>query len=98
LEVFSIFTLLCATPVVVQLNTRNITFHLSIDLIRKAKIYAAERGTSINTLVKEFLEQTVSRQDRMRASGALILEMAEHGPHSAVDPSSVRREEIHERW
>jgi hypothetical protein len=80
------------------LNTRNLTLHLSAELIRKAKVYAAERDTSINTLVKELLEQAVSSQDRMRAAGARILEMARRGPHSTVDPASIRREEIHERW
>jgi hypothetical protein len=54
------------------LNTRNLTLHLPADLIRKAKVYAAERDTTINTLVKELLEQAVSSQDRMRAAGARI--------------------------
>jgi plasmid stability protein len=82
----------------VELNSRNLTLHLPADLIRQAKVYAAERDTSINTLVREFLEQTVSSQDRMRAAGARILEIARRGLHSSVDPASIRRDEIHERW
>ena len=81
-----------------ELNSRNLTLHLPADLIRKAKVYAAERDTSINTMVKDFLEQTVSSQDRIRAAGALILEIARRGPHSSVDPGAIHREEIHERW
>ena len=81
-----------------DLDTRNLTLHLPADLIRKAKVYAAERDTSINMLVKNFLEQTVSSRERVRAAGARILEIARRGSHSAVDPASVRREEIHERW
>jgi hypothetical protein len=82
----------------VELTSRNLTLHLPADLIRKAKVYAAERDTSVNTLVKEFLEQTVSGQERVRAAGARILDIAKRGPHAAVDPASIRREELHERW
>ena len=81
-----------------EITSRNLTLHLPADLIRKAKVYAAERDTSINTLVKEFLEQTVSSQDRIRAAGARILEIAENGPFSSGDPASLSREELHERW
>ena len=79
-------------------DTRNLTLHLSADLIRKAKVYAAERDTSINSLVKEFLERTVASEERLRAAGDRILEIARRGPHSTVDPGSIRREEIHDRW
>ena len=81
-----------------KLNTRNLTLHLPADLIRKAKVYAAEPDISINTLVKELLEETLSGQDRMRAAGARILEIARCGPHAAVDPASISRDELHERW
>jgi len=82
----------------VELGTRNLTLHLPADLIRKAKVYAAERDTSINSLVKEFLEQIVSSEERLRAAGDRILEIARRGPHSTVDPGSIRREELHRRW
>jgi len=38
---------------------RNITFHLPADLIRRAKVVAAKRHTSLNTLVREALVQIV---------------------------------------
>jgi plasmid stability protein len=78
--------------------TKNLTLHLPAELIRKTKVYAAQRDTSINSVVKELLEQVVSAEDRVRAAGARILEIAENGPFSSVDPGSVSREEMHERW
>jgi hypothetical protein len=68
------------------------------DLIHKAKVYAAECDTCIKTPEQGFLEQTVSSRDRTRTAGALILEIARREPHSVVDPASIRREKIHERW
>ena len=72
--------------------------HLPAELIRKAKVYAAEQDTSLNGLIKELLEQTVESRNRMRAAGARILEIAQSGPHSNVDPESFTRSELYERW
>ncbi len=79
-------------------TTRNLTLHLSADLIREAKVYAAVHDTSINAVVKQLLEQLVSRQDQTRAAAARFLELARRGPNSDVDPGSIRREELYERW
>ncbi|MBV9223712.1 MAG: hypothetical protein JO185_08080 [Acidobacteriaceae bacterium] len=54
-------------------QTRNITFHLPIDLIRRAKVVAAERDTSLNTLVREALAQVVDRSDEYRQAGERLL-------------------------
>ncbi len=79
------------------METRNITLNLPSDLIRQAKIYAAEHDTTINTVVRELLEETLSRESRARAAAQRFLEIAERGPLSTVDPGSIRREELHER-
>ncbi len=81
-----------------QQNLRNITLSLPSDLIRQAKVYAAQHDSSINAMVKDFLEQTVTSEARIRAAGAVILEIAEKGPFTSVDPGSIRREDIYERW
>ena len=77
--------------------TRNITFHLPDDLIREAKVYAAQHDTSVNALVKDLLEEKVNKAARVRAAALRILEIAEKGPYSSVDPKSIRREDIYER-
>jgi plasmid stability protein len=77
---------------------KNLTLHLPADLIRRTKVYAAQHDTSINNLVKELLEQTVSSEDRFRAAADRLLALADQGPYTTVDPGSIRREEIYERW
>jgi plasmid stability protein len=76
---------------------RNITLSLPVDLIRKAKIYAAEHDTSVNTLVLDLLQDALSREDRVDRAVARLLELAEAGPYSAVDPGSIRREDLYDR-
>ena len=77
---------------------RNITFSLPAELIRTAKVYAAEHDTTVNTLVRELLDDKVNAEDRARAAAERVLEIAKRGPYSSVDPGSIRREDLYERW
>ncbi len=77
--------------------TRNITFSLPEDLIRQAKLFAAEHDTSINALVRELLQRTLSEETRARAAADRLLALAERGPYFTTDPGSIQREELHER-
>ena len=76
---------------------RNITLSLPAELIKEAKVYAAQNDKTINAVVKELLEETISQKSRTRAAAQRILAIATRGPHSKVDPGSIRREELHER-
>jgi hypothetical protein len=78
-------------------KTKNLTLHLPADLIRRVRVYAAQRDTTINGVVKELLEKTVCGEDKARAAADRILEVARRGPWSAVDPGSISREDMHER-
>jgi plasmid stability protein len=89
-------TQLRATLQVVE-HSRNLTLHLPADLIRRAKVYAAQNDTSINSLVRELLEQKVSREDRMRLAADRILAVADQGPLTSEDPGGLSREAIYER-
>jgi plasmid stability protein len=75
---------------------RNITLSLPVDLIRQAKIYAAEHDTTVNGLVRELLQEKLNPAERARAAGKAFLEIARRGPISPIDPGSIRREEIYE--
>ena len=79
------------------MKNRNITFNLPAELIRKAKIYAAEHDTTINALVRERLEEVLTERERIRAAADRLLALAERGPYFSTDPASIRREELHER-
>ena len=46
----------------------NLTLSVEDALLKKARIHAIERGTSVNALVREYLESLVDQtQDRMKA-------------------------------
>ena len=79
------------------METRNITISLPVELVRAARIFAAERDTTLNALLREMLEEKLNQEGRTRAAIARMLEAAEHGPWSHVDPGSFRREELYER-
>ena len=77
------------------MEVRNVTFRLPLDLIRQAKVYAAEHGTAINALVRELLQETLVRDGRARFAADRLLALADQGPYFTTDPGSVRREELY---
>lgn len=79
------------------MESRNITFSLPVELVRQAKVYAAEHDTTINGLVRELLQEALSRENRVRAAADRLLALAARGPYFSADPGSIRREELHER-
>jgi len=78
-------------------DNRNITFSFPADLVRQAKIYAAEHDTTINSLVRELLQEKLNRERRTRMASNRLLALADRGPYFAADPRSIRRDELHER-
>lgn len=79
------------------MDNRNLTLNLPGDLLRQAKIYAAEHDTNINSLVRELLQEMLTHQGRTQAAAGRLLAIAERGPYFATDPGSIRRDELHER-
>ena len=89
------YTLLCVT--LVDVKARNITFNLPADLLQQAKIYSAEHGTTVNSLIRELLQERLTREGRTRAAIDRILALAERGPYFSIDPGTIRRDELHDR-
>lgn len=79
------------------MESRNITLSLPVDLIRQAKVYAAEHDTTINALVRELLQEALVREARARVAADRLLALADQGPYFTTDPGSIRREELYER-
>ena len=55
------------------METRNITLNLPTDLIRKAKSYAAEHDTTINSWVRDLLTEVLTRESRTRMAANRLL-------------------------
>jgi len=73
----------------------NLTLHLDQDVIRRAKIVAAKRGTSVSGLVArdlaELTEQDERYEDAMRQAREILARAIARGGRS------WRRDELHER-
>ena len=75
---------------------RNITFSLPVDLVKKAKIVAAEQDTSLNALVRTALEQVVEGRKRYQDAGERLLRKSRAGLYE-IKPGAWTRDELHER-
>ena len=81
----------------IYVEMRNITLSLPVELLRRAKVYAAEHETTINTLVRDLLLTALTGQSRSRVAAERFLKIAEVGPNSLIDPRVIKRDELHER-
>jgi hypothetical protein len=74
---------------------RNLTLQLDEEVIRTAKVMAAQRGTSVSGLVAHELKELVARDARYEAARRRAEEtMAASVPRGG---RNWRREELHER-
>ncbi len=80
------------------METQNVTLSLPKDLVRKAKIIAVERQTSISGLLKDLLAEIVAQEDRYAAARNRHLEVLHQGMDLGTS-GMIRwmREEMHER-
>jgi hypothetical protein len=80
------------------MDSRNITLALPRELVRQAKVMAAERGTSISALVADLLAGQVRRHRGLRAARArhraLTRAARDLGTGGRITWS---REDLHER-
>jgi hypothetical protein len=68
------------------LGTQNLTLKLPADTIRKAKVVAAGRGTSISALVTEKIEEIVGEDAAYRTARRRAYEWLAHGWHLGGSP------------
>ena len=77
------------------MGRRNLTLQLDEDVIRRAKVVAAKRGTSVSGLVARELEDLVAEDDRYEESWRRAREVMSSSV--ARGGRSWRRDEIHDR-
>ena len=77
---------------------RNITLSLSEDLIRRAKVLAAQRDTSVSGLITELLQSLVGDEDDYATAWAEAEERMNVGiPGLVASARSLTRDEWHAR-
>lgn len=75
---------------------QNLTISISSDTVRKARILAARRATSISGLVAEEIEKLVGVEEAWERSERSALGMLEDGFHLG-GRITASRDELHER-
>ncbi|MGQ0572145.1 MAG: CopG family transcriptional regulator [Armatimonadota bacterium] len=80
------------------MRIRNITLSLPADLVRRAKVLAAQRDTSVSRIMTEALTDLVSREEGYEAAQrrhlAVLRRGVDLGTHGRA---SWTREALHER-
>jgi hypothetical protein len=80
----------------VKAEKQNITLSLSRETLRKARVLAAERGTSISGLLSEQIDEITAKNDSYERAKASALAMLRSGfGFHGIEHRT--REEIHDR-
>lgn len=96
LHAFTCHTYLCVS--VADMETQNVTLSLSKELLRKVKILAVHRGTSISGLLAGLLEDVVRGEDAYTEAWARAKKDMESGFNMGTGGKVAwNRDELHER-
>ena len=75
---------------------KNVTIALDDSLLREARRIAADRSTSLNAMIREFLEELSQRESRAVKARHRIVELCRES-QARVGPRNWSRDELHER-
>jgi hypothetical protein len=75
---------------------QNITLSLEKDLIKKGKIIASKKETSLSRLLSDFLKKIITEEERYELSKRKALNILNTGYHLGGKITCLR-EELHER-
>jgi plasmid stability protein len=76
----------------------NLTLTIDDDTLRAARIRALEQGTSVNAVVREYLEQYAYRESAREAVEAFLRRAERSHASSGPGGRSWTREELYDRW
>ena len=75
---------------------QNLTISLDRGVLRKAKVLAAQRETSVSALVGDLIERLVGDTEAYEAARREALDLLDHGFHLG-GRVRAKREDLHER-
>jgi hypothetical protein len=75
---------------------KNVTIALDDTLLREARRIAADRSTSLNALIRDFLVNLTERESRAAAARRRIVELCRES-RAEVGSRTWTRDELHER-
>jgi Family of unknown function (DUF6364) len=79
-------------------TTRNITIQLDEELIREARVLAAEQGTSVSAMVAQDLRTKLAARARRTRATQAAFESMDAAARSGRRAPEWTREEINDRW
>ena len=77
------------------MNKKNLTIQLDGVTIRKARVLAARRGTSVSAMVAALIQESVEAEEAYEAARRTALEWLRRGFH--LRGRGVNRDGLHER-
>ncbi len=75
----------------------NLTLSIDGDLLKRARMRALERDTSVNMLVREFLERFATRGSEREGMGAFLAMTESIHAGSGPGGRTWKRDELYER-
>ena len=76
---------------------KNITLAIEDDILDRARMAAAERRTTVNAMVREFLADVAGQDQRRRSARAALLELMRNSKGRMRPDFRFDRDETHER-
>ena len=76
---------------------KNITLAIEEDILDKVRIVAAEKKTTVNALVREFLADLAGRDERLAEARKQLLRLMDTSKGRMAPDWKFDREETHER-
>jgi len=79
----------------------NLTLSIEEDILRRARIRALEQGTSVNSVVRDFLASYAGVEDELRARASFVALSEETAAGADAKGRGWRREDLYEervRW
>lgn len=77
-------------------SMQNVTLALREEVVREARRIAAERSTSLNAMIREYLERLTERESKLPEARRRILEIC-RGSDAEIGAARWSRDELHER-
>lgn len=75
---------------------KNITLSVDEKVLAAVRRYAAEHDSSVNGLVREFLNRIASSEDRAQKARSRIAELSRRSP-ARIGAITWKRDELHDR-
>jgi Family of unknown function (DUF6364) len=75
----------------------NLTLAVNQETLRKARIRAMQRGTSVNALIRDYLERLAGESQAAEGIAEFLTAVGGSGASSGPGGHSWTRDELHER-